>query len=183
MKLWLVRYAPVLAEPGLCYGISDLAADTAATRQAAKSLAAQLPVGMVLHHSPLQRCELLVHALQGLRPDLALNSDARLREMDFGAWEGQRWDAIPRAAFDGWTGDFTDARPGTHGETVRELMARVAHAWDEARAAGTDRLWVTHAGVMRAALLLSRGVRLPAQAADWPDEALAFGEVRMLDLA
>lgn len=182
MKLWLVRHAPVLAAPGLCYGVSDLAADPLATQQAAQTLAAQLPVGMVLHHSPLQRCELLAQALQGFRPDLALSSDERLREMGFGAWEGQQWDAIPRAAFDAWTADFTDARPGGQGETVRELMARVAHAWDEARASGADRLWVTHAGVMRAALLLSRGVRLPAQAADWPGDALAFGGLMCLDL-
>ncbi len=43
-------------------------------------------------------------------------------------------------------------------------MARVGAAWDDWRASGRDAVWVTHAGVMRAALLLSRGVRLPASA-------------------
>ena len=33
---------------------------------------------------------------------------------------------------------------------------------------------------MRAALLLSRGVRLPARASDWPGDALPFGEVLTL---
>ena len=100
--------------------------------------------------------------------------------MDFGAWEGQPWGHIPRAAFDAWLADFADAPPGEGGETVRALMARVGAAWDDWRASGADALWVTHAGVMRAALLLARGVRLPASAADWPADDLPFGEVLAL---
>ena len=100
--------------------------------------------------------------------------------MDFGAWEGQPWGHIPRAAFDAWLADFADAPPGEGGETVRALMARVGAAWDDWRASGADALWVTHAGVMRAALLLARGVRLPASAADWPAGDLPFGEVLAL---
>ena len=61
-------------------------------------------------------------------------------------------------------------------------MARVGAAWDEARQSGSGTLWVTHAGVMRAALLWSRGVRLPATAADWPRDVLGFGQVIQLDL-
>ena len=38
--------------------------------------------------------------LKGLRPDLACNTDARLREMNFGHWEGRRWDAIDRQEID-----------------------------------------------------------------------------------
>ena len=180
MKLWLVRHAEVVAAEGLCYGASDLPADAAATRDAAQALARQLPQGLPMHVSPLQRCELLALDLQALRPDLALKTDARLAELDFGAWEGQPWGHIPRAAFDAWLADFADAPPGEGGETVRALMARVGAAWDDWRASGADALWVTHAGVMRAALLLARGVRLPASAADWPADDLPFGEVLAL---
>ncbi|QTD46854.1 histidine phosphatase family protein [Ottowia testudinis] len=176
--LWLVRHAPVLAAPGLCYGATDLPADAAATRAAAEMLAATLPAQVIVVTSPLQRCELLALDLQALRPDLILRTDDRLREMDFGAWEGRAWASIPRAAFDAWLADFADAPPGEGGETVRALMARVGAAWDDWRASGTDALWVTHAGVMRAALLLARDVRLPAAAADWPADTLPFGEVR-----
>ena len=181
--LWLQRHAPVLAEAGLCYGISDLAADPQATQRAAEALADRLPPGTLVYTSPLQRCELLAQALLGLRPDLTVNVDTRLREMDFGAWEGRRWDAIPRAALDAWTGDFAHARPADNGETVAELMARVGSAWLDAGRQGADTLWVTHAGVMRAALLLSRGVQLPTSAADWPADALGFGELRVLELS
>ena len=110
--LWLLRHAPVLAAPGLCYGRTDLPADPAATRRAAETLAKQLPRRTVVKTSPLQRCELLALDLQALRPDLAFKTDARLAEMDFGAWEGQPWGHIPRAAFDAWLADFAAAPPG-----------------------------------------------------------------------
>lgn len=179
-SLWLARHAPVLAEGGLCYGATDLRADDIETRAAAEALAARLPRGLTVLTSPLQRCERLALALQGLRPDLVLKTDARLREMDFGSWEGRRWADIPRAEFDRWLAGFADTPPAAGAETVRALMERVGAAWDDWRASGADALWVTHAGVMRAALLLSRGVRVPGSAAGWPADALPFGELMVL---
>ena len=178
--LWLLRHAPVLAAPGLCYGRTDLPADAAATRRAAEALAVRLPHGVAVRTSPLQRCELLALDLQALRPDLSCETDSRLAEMDFGAWEGRRWADIPRPDFDRWLVNFVAAPPADGAESVQGLMARVGAAWDAWRAHGRDALWITHAGVMRAALLLSRGVRLPATAADWPADALPFGETLLL---
>ena len=95
MKLWLVRHAQVLLPPGICYGATDVAADAAATLSAAQALAAELPQGLPLWVSPLQRCEQLAQALQGLRPDLAYKTtESSLAEMDFGHWEGQAWSSI-----------------------------------------------------------------------------------------
>ena len=182
--LWLVRHAPVLAAPGLCYGATNLPADASATRAAAERLAKRLPEGTRVVSSPLQRCELLAQTLLGLRPDLIYTIDARLREMDFGAWELRPWDDVPRADMDAWLSDFANAQPGGHGESVRTLMTRVAAAWDEARTAPDQPLlWVTHAGVMRAAQLLAQGAPMPTQPSDWPNEDLPFGQVRTLPLA
>jgi len=178
--LWLARHAPVLGGEGLCYGASDLPADAVASRAAAEALAAQLPTGLAAYASPLLRCQQLAQGLRALRPDLRIQDDARLREMDFGAWEGLRWTDIPRAEFDHWLVDFADAPPAGNGETVRALMARVGQAWADWQASGRDALWVTHAGVIRAALLLSRGVRLPPGSADWPRDALPFGGLLVL---
>lgn len=179
MKLWLVRHAEVVAAEGLCYGASDLPADAAATRDAAQALARQLPQGLPMHVSPLQRCELLAQSLKALRPDLMLKTDARLREFDFGRWERRRWADIGRAEFDAWLANFAQGRPGG-GENVTELMARVAEAWGDWRAGGRDALWVTHAGVIRAARLLADGRRPLRSAADWPAEGLAFGAAMVL---
>lgn len=175
MTLWLVRHAKPLVEQGVCYGALDVAADATATREAAVALAAALPLGVTVHASPLQRCEQLAHFLRGLRPDLAYRTDARLAEMDFGAWEGQRWDAIARSELDAWTDAFATWRCGG-GECVQDFMARVAAAWDDACVQDPPTVWITHAGVIRAATLLAQGQRLISRADQWPVEAPAWGK-------
>jgi alpha-ribazole phosphatase len=181
MKLWLVRHAPVIAETGLCYGATDLAAHHDATQAVAAAVSAALgtplPQGMVLVSSPLQRCAALAKSIAALRPDLPpCRYDANLAEMNFGEWEGAPWQAVARSEFDAWMTDFSDGRAGRTGESTRLFMQRVGVAWDAWRTSGNDALWVTHAGVMRAVSLLQRGVRVPAIAADWPAHPIAFGE-------
>ncbi len=177
MKLWLLRHAPVEAEAGLCYGATDLACAAAATEAAAAAIAPLLPAGIAIHASPLRRCAALAQAIGAQRPGLPpAEADPRLAEMDFGAWEGRAWNAIARSEFDAWMADFADGRAGVHGESTRMFMARVGAAWDDWRAWRRDALWVTHAGVMRAAALLQRGVRCPADAGEWPRHAIGFGE-------
>lgn len=174
MKLWLVRHAQPLIAPGICYGATDVAVDEQATRQAAQTLARTLPPGLPLRISPLQRCGQLEQALSGPRPDLLGKTDARLAEMNFGCWEGQRWDAIPQAYYDRWTADFGNHRFGGQ-ESVQEFVRRVAAVWDETLREGVDTVWITHAGVIRAATLIAQGVRDVTQAAQWPQDAPAFG--------
>ena len=101
--------------------------------------------------------------------------------MDFGAWEGRTWDAIGEQALAAWTDQFWTHRPGG-GETVGELMARVAHAFDETVAAGRDCAWITHAGVIRAAGLIAGGTRVLQHAGQWPLRAQAFGSWQVMDL-
>lgn len=173
MTLWLARHAQPLVEPGVCYGALDVAADGPATQDAAEKLAATLPPGIAVHSSPLQRCELLTLTLSALRPDLTPIFDPRLREMDFGHWEGQRWDAIGQSALKAWTDDFAWHRPGG-GESVQSFMQRVAAAWD---AVGTQpTLWISHAGVARACSLLAAGTRAIDRADQWPQAAPGYGE-------
>lgn len=182
MRLWLVRHAQVLLAPGTCYGALDVAADQAATQQSAASLASALPAGARISTSPLQRCEQLAQALIGLRPDLTLHIDARLQEMNFGAWEGRRWSDIGREEFDAWTANFAGHPVGGHGETVTALMARVAEAFDELPAR-PDAVWITHAGIIRAAQLVHRGIRQVSRADQWPQEGVACGQWRTLELS
>jgi alpha-ribazole phosphatase len=181
MKLWLVRHAPVLLASGSCYGALDVPADTAATRATAQALADVLPRGLRVSSSPLQRCEQLAQALHGLRPDLMPETDARLREMNFGSWEGRRWDAIGQNEFEAWTANFAGHVVGGHGESVTAVMARVAQAFDELGHA--DTVWVTHAGIIRAALLLAQGMRQVERADQWPLDATACGQWRTLELS
>ena len=74
-----------------------------------------------------------------------------LIEMDFGLWEGRRWDDVPRHELDEWSADFHHARPHG-GESVAQLLARARAALDAATAGPAPVLAVTHAGIIKAAL-------------------------------
>jgi alpha-ribazole phosphatase len=174
VTLWLARHARPLVAPGICYGALDVAADAALTLTAAQALATGLPQNISVQVSPLKRCQQLADALQTLRPDLQLRTDARLREMDFGHWEGVPWSDIPRAAVDAWTADFAQHRFGGK-ESANEVLARVGSAWDALPAAQCT-LWIAHAGIAQASVLLHQGIRQVVQARDWPPPSLQYGE-------
>lgn len=182
-RLWLARHAVVPGADGRCYGASDWPADPAATLVAARELARQLPIGLTSWVSPLQRCVQLADALHALRPDLSPSTDPRLREFDFGAWEGVRWADVDPAAMARWCDDFAHAPPAPGAETVEQLMQRLGAAWDAWRVSGRDALWITHAGVLRAVQLLAHGVRLPRTAADWPQTVAGYGELQTVQPA
>lgn len=181
MKLWLVRHAPPCVPAGVCYGRTDLPAGEAATADIARALAVRLPRGLAVRTSPSLRCRTLADALHALRPDLPIIADERLQELDFGTWEMRAWDDIGPHAMAAWTADFAQHQPGG-GESVRQLLARVAAAFDEACARSAGMLWITHAGVIRAARLLLSGVRQVDTAAQWPAQGIPFGSIEVHDL-
>lgn len=177
MKLWLLRHASVELKAGLCYGATDVRANSPRTRQAAQAAAALLPPGLPVWVSGLGRAQQLAQALGSLRPDLGeAVIDPRLNEMDFGQWELQRWDAIPRAAFDAWMADFAHHRFGG-AQSTQQLIHRVVDALDDLRASAQgEAVWVTHAGVIRAAQFIATHGRGPIRyASQWPTEAPAPG--------
>jgi alpha-ribazole phosphatase len=159
VPLTLVRHTRPNAPPGVCYGRTDLPAATGVEPEAARLAALLAPADRVVS-SPLRRCAALAEALAAhLRAPLTL--DPRWRELDFGAWEGRPWDAIPRPELDAWAADLLHARPHG-GESVAMLAARTAAAI-AACPAHERTVVVTHAGPIRAAL------------AAW-DRPIAFGE-------
>lgn len=179
MKLWLVRHAQAQVEPGVCYGSLDVPPDPGATATTARALATTLPPGLVLVSSPLQRCERLAQHLSGLRPDLTLRIDPHLAEMDFGGWEGLRWEEIGEPAVRAWTLDFAHHRPGG-GESVSDFLARVEQALLRARAGGGPCAWITHAGVIRAVSLLAAGHPAVSRADQWPRDAVPPGHWKVV---
>jgi alpha-ribazole phosphatase len=152
--------APAIA-PGICYGASDIGLAAPPSPEHF----ADVPRFDRLLASPLSRCRQVAQML-GAMHGLAPLFDRRLQEIDFGAWEMQKWDDIPRAEIDAWAEDFLHARPHG-GESVAMLAARVAAALDAHRASQGDTLIITHAGVIRAAL------------ADWRAE-IPYGAWRVM---
>jgi len=88
------------------------------------------------------------------------------------------WDAIPLAAMQAWTDDFGAHRFGGV-ESANEVLARVADLWHAARQQPDEnQVWITHAGVARAAHLLAQGIRSVDSASQWPKDAPGYGQWR-----
>jgi alpha-ribazole phosphatase len=167
VRIFLIRHPPPLIEPGVCYGRLDV--DCHAPEPFADALRVRLPAGIAIYSSPLRRALRLARALSP-----AVRVDARLSEMDFGAWEGRRWDEIGKRETGAWAADVLNFVP-PGGESVAALRARVL---DFAASLEGDAALVTHAGVMR--VLAGRWRRLPE--ADWPRLEFAFGGMVCFDL-
>lgn len=164
MALILLRHTRPEAPQGLCYGITDLGLAPCFVPTATTIAGALPPVRRILS-SPLQRCLRLAEHVARAR-NLRVDIDPRLAEMDFGHWEGQRWDDIPRAELDAWAADLLHARPHG-GESVAQLRARSLAALRDH--AGPETLVVTHHGVIKAARVQIMGD------AGWQSE-LGFGK-------
>lgn len=165
MALTLIRHLAPPEGAGLCYGRSDLTA-SGVLPDAARRLAGFRPVDRIVT-SPLIRCRILAVRL-GRTLGLPVRIDPDWREMDFGRWEGLPWDHVPRAELDAWAADLVHARPHG-GESVAQLLARTRRALSRWHGGGHT-LVVTHAGVIRAAL-----VAAGAGVAAW-QRPIGFGE-------
>lgn len=177
--LWLVRHARPLIEADRCYGRLDIPADAQATAEAAHALHRALqPLAdqVEIRHSPLQRCEQLAIDFQSLEGNFASKPDARLLEMNFGHWEGLRWDDIGKSAIDDWAKNLALHAPGG-GESLAQMLERVQLALQDARQSHQPHMvWICHAGVARCVQwLLQHGQQLP-QSHEWNLPAPTYGQ-------
>jgi alpha-ribazole phosphatase len=160
--IWLVRHAPT-ALSGVCYGQSNVPV-TLEPAEAARMIAQRWE-----EQSARSAPELWTSPWARTRPvaeELARHwrttcrIDARLSELSFGIWEGSEFAEIERTdaqRFQSWMHSYEIAAP-PGGETVTQLRARVADWLSEASDAPSSVLAVTHAGVIRVARALTRGL-------------------------
>ncbi len=150
MKITLVRHTSLQIAPGICYGQSDIDVGenffVEANKLKTKLANTQFDA---VYASPLQRCVKLASALNV--GDAV--EDARLMELNFGDWETQAWDDIPREFFDVWAHDYANLAP-PNGETFGQLQQRALHFLDELKRqhSGKHILIVSHGGLIRALL-------------------------------
>lgn len=145
----LIRHAPSV-DGGAMAGRRDVAADCS-NAAAIDALRAKVNIGAddTLHASPALRCMQTASALWSTSP----RRDPRLREQDFGDWEGVSYanlpdiGPLPQAALAAFT--------PPNGESFDALVARAAPAL-LALPAGRH-IIVAHAGIVRAALGLALG--------------------------
>lgn len=150
MNLHLIRHTAVAVPSGICYGQSDIDVAASFTAESASLQDKLAHVQLdAIYTSPLQRCSRLAAVLGSVD----IHVDERLKELHFGDWEMQAWDAIPRDIFDVWANDYANLSP-PNGETFLQLYQRVTHFLEEllSRHHKETIAIVTHGGVIRAIL-------------------------------
>jgi alpha-ribazole phosphatase len=155
MELYLVRHIKPDFPEGTNYGQTDvpLPADHHMLHQAIIRLLP--PQYDAVYSSPLTRCKLLAQAITA-----GHITDNRLMELNFGKWEGRRWDDIQRDELDTWMADYINlAPPG--GESLQMLVDRFTSCIRDLQATQHQRIVVvTHAGIIRSAMHLFNGIPL-----------------------
>lgn len=200
MQLLLIRHPQPVLDQRHCYGASDIAVAPEVLQSCCERLLPQLPRGVAIVSSPLQRCAHLAQALaQALGQQSVMLQDG-LREMDFGTWELRAWDDIAWRDVEAWNQDLLHYAPGG-GENLLAVARRMWAVFAELQRQYRGQLIVIcHAGTIRlfqacAAWQIGQA-GLGAQA--HPDAAalaaialqaastrttIAYGEVLPLDLA
>ena len=146
-RLWWVRHGPTHEKAMV--GWRDVPADLSDTDTLAR-LNAHLPKGALLVSSDLLRATATADALSTGRRRLPHHPG--LRELHFGDWDGQTWDAIanthPELSRRYWEDPGHHAPP--NGESWNEAAARVSVATDALIAAhpGRDIIVVAHFGAI-----------------------------------
>ncbi|GAB0115489.1 histidine phosphatase family protein [Acidisoma sp. C75] len=173
LRFALLRHPPVAGGAGLCYGRQDLPLADAA--RDIPPLVAQLgPLrGARIITSPLGRCRRVAEALAAA--SAAVVEDAPgLLELNFGAWEGRRWESIPQAEIAAWAADLWGfAPPG--GEAGGVLAARVEAVWAACLGACQPFLLITHGGPLKVLRSLAEGRPIDLAAPAPPPGAVLFG--------
>ena len=148
--LVLIRHPKTVLAPGICYGRLDVALAPDADVAGIVGRLAGLPA-FSLWSSPAVRCGAVARGF-----GQAIRFDDRLRELDFGEWEGKPWGDVPRSALDEWAahpGSFTP--PG--GEGMESLVARVTAFHTDLGTFRGLHVVISHGGPLRVLGALAAG--------------------------
>ncbi|WP_348800534.1 alpha-ribazole phosphatase [Flavobacterium adhaerens] len=178
MEIYLIRHTETVCEKGVCYGQSDVGI-LEPYRLVFDTVVDQLPKEAVLYSSPLQRCVLLAKYIQEHTQIDIVIEDSRLMEMDFGDWELQKWNDIPREILDPWMEDFVNVRV-PNGESFVDVNNRVLDFFENEIPKGLTKpiIIVAHSGVIRSILCKINDRQLK----DAFQNTIDFGEVIKIEI-
>jgi alpha-ribazole phosphatase len=147
MEIFFIRHIKPVVEHGICYGHTDVPVPDEPYQH--------IVSGDVVYSSPLMRCTSLAFQLSA-SPII----DARLMELNFGDWEGKKWDEVDEAALRVWGDDYIQLSP-PNGESLMQLLERFSAFIDELRLSSYKKvIIVTHAGIIRCAMHLFNNIPL-----------------------
>lgn len=188
-RLVIIRHGDVDARwKGICYGQQDVEL-CGQWIQGADTLIAQIAALKPdrIYHSGLQRTRWLAEQIAGQMqqvmpgsPSIAPVSDVRLRERNFGNWEGKSWDE----AYQSDPEHFHDLihKPDRYrppfGETTTEMQMRVVEWYQSLpKVSGELSLAIAHSGPIAALAGFLQG--LPAT--NWENWMLRTGEAIVIE--
>jgi broad specificity phosphatase PhoE len=164
VRLLLLRHGIAEGQEGLIIGHADPPLSSQGRSDIAALLAHRPDRPDMLVSSDLRRARESAEILAAhWRVELVV--DSRLRELDFGEWEGRAWCELERedtVRFDRWMRDWTK-EPVPGGESFADLVTRVSRWLEEWAARGEaagETLVLAHGGTIRAILCQMLGVPL-----------------------
>lgn len=145
MQIYVLRHTKVDYPSGICYGQLDVPLADTFTRECNTYRNALPSEFDAVFSSPLSRCLALANELNNYK----VVTDDRLLEMDFGEWEGKKWDDLEQKKLHKWMKNVVEIKP-PKGENLNEVFQRTCSFLAEIRKMNCDKIMiVTHAGIIR----------------------------------
>ena len=149
MELFFVRHIKPDIEAGICYGHTDVPIPVGHQQEIIDRLPADFDA---VYTSPLSRCKLLATQITTTPIE-----DPRLMELNFGDWEGKKWEEINREELDSWGADYITLSP-PNGESLNTLLSRLESFVKEL--SHQKIIIITHSGIIRCAMHLFNHIPL-----------------------
>ncbi|MGV3482879.1 MAG: histidine phosphatase family protein [Planctomycetaceae bacterium] len=182
-KLVMVRHGAISQDwKGICYGQRDV--PLCPTWQTGcmplvDKLAALRP--SLVFHSGLERTHWLARQVAARQTSSAVTAigDQRLRERNFGDWEGRAWDEVYNENSEHFHGlvQKPDVYRPPNGETTTEMQQRVGAWFDSLPEHGPVILAISHSGPIASLA----GRLLDLHAAQWNDWLLGYGDAIVVE--
>lgn len=170
MKLTLIRHTSVKVPQGMIYGHTDVELNNTFPEEV-EILSQNIEKYYdIVYSSPLLRCKKLAQIISD-----QVITDNRLKELNFGSWEGKFWkdiDQSPEAQR--WFQEYITT-PCPAGESYQELLNRIQAFFKEILQShkGQNICIVTHGGPIRAFISILEKVS-PEQALE---RTINYGQV------
>ena len=164
IDIYLIRHTKPLIAAGVCYGQLDCPVGDDYQQQFAKvSRYFKDKRVNAVYSSPLQRCAKLAEDLAKSHINQPVIYNDAFKEINFGDWEGEKWDDIARVQIDAWNKNRLHFQ-FPNGETPAQFHERVFQAWTEfvasLPAVSQNIIIVAHSGVICSLLCRQRDIPL-----------------------
>ncbi|MBP3776073.1 MAG: alpha-ribazole phosphatase family protein [Prevotella sp.] len=176
MQVILIRHTSVDVPPGTCYGWTDVPTRDTFEQEAEITKHQLMTYGKIdtAFSSPLTRA-LKLAAYCGFTD---ARIDDRLKEMNMGDWEMQRYEDIQDPYIEEWYQDYLHL-PTPHGESFQMQCQRVAAFLDELKTMDYQRVSIfAHGGVLVAAGIYGK---LFSEENAW-DHLVSYGGIQCIDI-